>query len=197
MRVPRRLSLQQKELAVLALIAVAVLALPTVGVRMELLYEGIMAVDLTAVLQLRAQPETDQVYPRLAIGRTPNGPPNRGAEVVVLSDVGQGEYPLSDIRIFCGAGAPSPLETSVSRFSHGIREHCELRLSPTAQDRLVRTSSVNNRELDRQRFPLDALPITGLLIQCRDLIPFRFTTEPRAFSQWTKANCTFVPSWGS
>lgn len=194
MRVPRRLSFLHKEMAIVAVVALMVVALSTSSVRMEPLYEGLMAVDLAAVLQLRAQ-GTDQVYPRLAIGRTPNGPPNRGAEVVVLSSVGKGNYPLSNVRVLCRAGAPSPLEESVRRFAHGIRSHCEFRLSPEAQDRLVRTSEISNRELERQRFYLDSLPITGLLIQCQDLIPMRFVTEDRAFSAWIKANCTFVPSW--
>lgn len=153
-----------------------------------------MAVDLSAVLERSAQ-ETDHVYPRLAIGRTPDSPPNRGAEVVVLSSIGQANYPLSNVQVLCQAGAPSPLEKSVSRFAQGIRDHCELRLSPTAQDRLVRTSEVDNEGLERQRFNVEGLPTSGLLIHCRDLIPLRFTTEARAFSEWTKANCTFVPSW--
>jgi len=153
-----------------------------------------MAVDLSAILGRPAE-ETDHVYPRLAIGRTPNGPPNRGAEVVVLSSIGQGDYPLSHVQVLCQAGAPSPLEKSVTRFARGIRDHCELRLLPNAQDRLVRTSDVDNGGLERQRFNVDGLPTSGLLIHCRDLIPLRFTTESRAFSEWTKSNCTFVPSW--
>lgn len=194
-RVPRRLSLLHKELAVIVVAAVLVTTISTVSVQRERLYEGLMAVDLSAVLRLRNH-ETDQVYPTLAIARTPNGSPNRGAEVVMLPAAGGSDYPLSDIRVLCRAGVPSPLEPSARRFAQGIREHCEFHLPPSAGQELVRTSTqMAPDELNRRRFYLNSLPFGGLLIRCQDLIPLRFTTETRAFSQWTKANCTFVPSW--
>lgn len=195
MRVPRTLSLLHKELVVIVAVIGVILAMSTPSVRWEPLYEGFMAVDISAILRLRAH-ETDQVYPTIAIARTPNGPANRGAEVVMLPAAGGSEYPLSEIRVFCRAGAPSPLEASPDRFAQGIREHCEFRLPPAARDALVQTTTQpDSVELNRRRFYLNSLPFGGLLIQCRDLVPLRFTTEARAFSEWTKANCTFVPSW--
>lgn len=194
-RITRRLSLLHKELVVVIITVFLVATISMISVEREPLYEGLMAVDLSAVLRLRNH-EIDQVYPTLAIARTPNGSPNRGAEVVMLPAAGGSEYPLSDIQVLCRAGAPSPLESSARRFAQGIREHCEFHLPPSAQEELVRTSTqMGPDELNRRRFYLNSLPFSGLLIRCRDLIPMRFTAEMQAFSQWTKANCTFVPSW--
>ncbi len=194
MRVPRTTSVLHKEVAVALVVVLAVIGVSTTSVQMETLYTGFLAVDLSTMVRQRSV-ASDQAYPLIAAVRTANGTADPAIEAL-MRPATPSDYTLGDVRVRCGADVPSPTSASRRRFAQAIRDHCELALPSAAHDELVQTAQpIASMAFDRADWPPDALTLPRLLIQCRDLLPLHLAAEPRTFSAWTKANCTFVPSW--
>lgn len=194
MRVPRTTSILHKEVAVALIVVLALIGVSMTSARMETLYTGFLAVDLSTILRQRSQ-ATDRAYPVVAAVQTANGTGDH-AIGTVMRPATPSDYPLGDVRVRCGADVPSPTSVSRWRFAQAIRDHCELTLPSAAHDELVQTAQpIASMAFDRGDWQPDALTTPRLLIQCRDLLPLRLAADPRTFSTWTKANCKFVPSW--
>ncbi len=195
MRVPCTLNVLHKELAVTAIVGLAVLGIATTSVHREQLYTGFMAIELSAMLRLRAQ-EPDRAYPAFAALRIPENSAQPQHATVLFPTARPAEYPLGRIRVRCGADAPSPLAPSRHRFAHGIREHCQLSLPPSAHEALAQSAQpIGAIDLHRRSWTREWASDANLLIGCRDLMPLRLARDPNSVDAWAKANCTFVPTW--
>ena len=199
MRVPRTLTVLHKELAVTAIAGLAVLGIATTSIELEPLYTGFMAVELSAMLRLRAQ-APDRVYPAIAALRPSEASGQSHIEAVLLPTADPADYALGAIQIRCGAEAPAPVASSRHRFAQGIRERCALTLPPIVLDALAKSAgSLGSIEFHPHRWAPDAALNAGLnadvLIQCRDLLPLRLARDSASVDAWAKANCTFVPTW--